>query len=220
MEVWKNFEYKSSVPFIRWSYPEDNKTDLNSFFKKRSVLPELFLGLILFASINSWANTSQSIGNLIIYLLWVLIAFGLFTLAIANGKTLLLPNAITLPLTLLIILFQLFIVILTGNAGLLGSAIIGGLIVGGIPYIIFQLSQGRWIGGGDVKLGFAAGLLLGWKIGLLCLGIMITLTILTIVVEVISSKASKTKSPFRIGTGVMWVFSIFIALFVGQSLFS
>ncbi len=220
MDTWKNFEYKSSVPFIRWGYPEDKKTDLNSLLKKRSILPELFLGLILFASFNSWAETSQSFGNLIIYLLWALIAFGLFTLAIANGKTLLLPDAITRPLTILIILFQLFMAIQTDNAGLLGSAILGGLIVGGIPYLIFQISNGKWIGGGDVKLGFAAGLLLGWKVGLLCLGIMIVLTLLTIGVEVISSKASKTKSPFRVGTGVMWVLSIFIALFVGQSLFS
>lgn len=220
MQAWSKFDYKSSVPFIRWNYPEDKKTDLNSLFQKRSVLPELLLGLILFVSFNSWADTSQSFGNLIIYILWALIAIGLFTLAIANGKTLLLPNAITRPLTLLIILFQLFVAIQTDNAGLLGSAIVGGLIAGGVPYLIFQISQGKWIGGGDVKLGFAAGLLLGWKIGLLCLGIMITLTALTIVVEVVSSKASKTKSPFRVGTGVMWVLSIFLALFIGQSLFS
>ncbi len=215
MEYWKNFEYKSSVPFIRWNYPEDKKTNLDSLFKKRSVIPELALGFLLFASFNSWADTSQSLGNLIIYLLWVLIAVALFTLAIANGKTLLLPNAITRPLTLLIIIFQVFVAVQTDNAGLLGGAVLGGLIVGSIPYLLFQVSQGRWIGGGDVKLGFAAGLLLGWRVGLLCLGIMVVLTALSIFAEVVSSKVSKTSSPFRIGTGVLWVLSIFLALFIG-----
>jgi prepilin signal peptidase PulO-like enzyme (type II secretory pathway) len=32
-------------------------------------------------------------------------------------------------------------------------------IAGGIYYVLFQVSDGRWIGGGDVKLGFALGLL-------------------------------------------------------------
>ena len=35
----------------------------------------------------------------------------------------------------------------------------GTLIGGGIFYIIYQLSQGKWIGGGDVRLGFLLGLL-------------------------------------------------------------
>lgn len=220
MQYWKNFEYKSSVPFMRWNYPEDKKTNLDSLFKKRSVIPEIILGFLLFASFNSWADTSQSLGNLIIYLLWILIAIALFTVAIANGKTLLLPDVITKPLTLLIIVFQIFVAVQTNNAGLLGSALLGGLIVGGVPYLLFQVSQGRWIGGGDVKLGFAAGLLLGWKMGLLCLGIMVAATLFSVLIEYASSKASKTATPFRIGTGVLWVVSIFLALFIGQQLFS
>ncbi len=220
MKYWKNFEYKSSVPFIRWNYPEDKKTSLDSLFKKRSIIPELVLGFLLWASFNSWSDTSQSLGNLIIYLLWALIAVALFTLAIANGKTLLLPDVITRPLTLLIVVFQIFVAVQTNNYGILGTALLGGLLVGGVPYLLFQISQGRWIGGGDVKLGFAAGLLLGWKTGLICLGIMLALTGISMFAEVVSSKASKTESPFRIGTGVLWVSSIFLALFIGQQLFS
>lgn len=220
MQSLDNFKYRTSIPFVRWKYPDDKKSDLNSVFQRRNVLPELLLGIILYASFNSWSDTSQSLGNLIIYILWALIAFVLFTLALANGKTLLLPDVLTRPLTILIIVFQVFVAVQTNNAGVLGSAILGGLLVGGVPYLLFQLSQGKWIGGGDVKLGFAAGLLLGWKMGLICLGVMIALTIISMFAEYVSSKASKTKSPFRVGTGVMWVLSIFLALFIGQSLFS
>jgi prepilin signal peptidase PulO-like enzyme (type II secretory pathway) len=35
------------------------------------------------------------------------------------------------------------------------------VIGGGIFYILFQVSQGKWIGGGDVKLGALLGLYLG-----------------------------------------------------------
>lgn len=220
MQAWVNFKYKSSIPFIRWNYPEHKKSDLSSIFKKRSLLPELFLGILLYASFSSWADSSQSIGNLIIFILWALIATTLITLAIVNVKTFLLPDVITRPLTLLIIVFQLFVAVQTDDAGLLGSAIIGGMLVGGILYLIFQLSQGRWIGGGDVKLGFAAGLLLGWKIGLLCLGFMIALMGISIFIEAVSSKVSKTASPFKIGTGVLWVLSIIMALLIGQQIFN
>lgn len=144
-----------------------------------------------------------------------MIAVALLTLAIVNGKTLLLPDAVTRPLMLLIIIFQLFAAVQTDNAGLLGSAILGG-----ISYFLFQISQCRWIGGGDVKLGFAAGLLLGWKTGLICLGIMLVLTGISMFAEVASSRASKTELPLRIGTGVLWVLSIFLAFFIGQQLFS
>lgn len=211
-----NFEYKTSVPFLRWFYPDDKKSDLASIYKRRGVLPELILGFILFISFNSWAQTSQSFGNLIIYVFWAIILLGLFTLALVNGKTMLLPDKITRPLTLAVIVFQIFVAIQTSNLGVLGSAILGGLLVGGVPYILFQVSNGRWIGGGDVKLGFLAGLLLGWKLGLFCIGFMVVLTAISMLAEYIGSKASKTHTPFRIGTGVLWVTSILLALLIGQ----
>ena len=42
--------------------------------------------------------------------------------------------------------------------------IIGMIIVSGVLYLMYFLSNGRAIGGGDVKLMAACGLLLGWKL--------------------------------------------------------
>ena len=216
--VIESFKYKTSIPFVRWAYPKDKKSDLNGLFQKRSILPELLLGVVLYASFNSWADTTQSVGSTVIYAVWAIIVFALFTLALTNIKTLMLPDAITRPLTVLIIAFQFLLAILTNDWGILGSALLGGLIVGGIPFLLFQISQGRWIGGGDVKLGFAAGLLLGWEMGLLCVGIMIAITALSMLIEYISSKFSKMKTPYRIGTGVLWTLSIFLALFIWSAI--
>ncbi len=44
----------------------------------------------------------------------------------------------------------------------LRSLIIGALIGGGIFLIQFIISRGRWIGGGDVRLGFMMGVWLGY----------------------------------------------------------
>lgn len=49
------------------------------------------------------------------------------------------------------------------------SYIIGFFLVSGIFYIIYLLTKGAGIGGGDIKLMAAAGLLLGWKYILLAM---------------------------------------------------
>lgn len=213
----KKYEYKTSIPFIRWFFPDDNK-DLDSAVKGRGFLPELLLALILFLSFNSWTQTTQSLGNLIVYILWAVVVALLLTLALANAKTFLLPNALLKPLALVITAFQLLVAVQTGNAGVLGSAVLGALILGGIPYLLFQISSGRWIGGGDVKLGFIAGLLLGWKVGLFCLAVMVGLVLLSFLVEYITAKISKTHTPSRIPTGVLWVVAIMLSVVIGQQI--
>ena len=181
-------------------------------------MPEILLALVLFLSFNSWTQTTQNIGNLIIYLLWAVIVFLLFTLALANAKTFLLPNVILKPLAIAVIAFLVIVTIQTDNAGLIGSALLGGLILGGIPYLLFQISSGRWIGGGDTKLGFIAGLLLGWKLALFCLAVMVGLVLLSFMIEYITSKLSKTHTPTRIPTGVLWVVAIMISVIIGRQL--
>lgn len=210
-------EYRTSIPLLRWLYPNDSK-DLESAVKGRGFLTEILLALVLFLSFNSWTQTTQNIGNLIIYLLWAVIVFLLFTLALANAKTFLLPNVILKPLAIAVIAFLAIVTIQTDNAGLIGSALLGGLILGGIPYLLFQISSGRWIGGGDTKLGFIAGLLLGWKLALFCLAVMVGLVLLSFMIEYITSKLSKTHTPTRIPTGVLWIVAIMISVIIGRQL--
>ncbi len=210
-------EYRTSIPFLRWFYPKDSK-DLESAVKSRSFLPEILLALTLLLSFNSWTQATQSIGNLITYLLWAVIVILLFTLALANVKTLLLPDVLIKPLAIAVIVFQIFVALQTDNMGLLGSAVIGALILGGIPYLLFQVSAGKWIGGGDVKLGFIAGLLLGWKLGLFCLGVMVGLVLLSFTIEHFTSKLSKMHTPVRIPTGILWVAAILLSVIIGQQI--
>lgn len=64
--------------------------------------------------------------------------------------------------------------------------VIGFFAVSGFLYLLYWFSGGAWIGGGDVKLMAAAGLLLGWKLILVAfvvgcvLGSIIHLTIMAI----------------------------------------
>ena len=44
------------------------------------------------------------------------------------------------------------------------SNLIGALAVSGFFYLMFFFSKGKWIGGGDVKLGFWIGWLASWQL--------------------------------------------------------
>ena len=49
--------------------------------------------------------------------------------------------------------------------------VIGFFAVSGFLYLLYVITNGRGIGGGDIKLMAAAGLLVGWKLIILSLGI-------------------------------------------------
>lgn len=92
---------------------------------------------------------------------WLLILVGLMALTVYDLRWMLLPNRIMLPVGVLATLFALASIFMNGNVL---SDIINTLLAvavgGGIFYALYQLSGGKWIGGGDVKLGWVLGLLL------------------------------------------------------------
>ena len=49
------------------------------------------------------------------------------------------------------------------------SMLIGAGIGGGFFFLQYSLSKGRWVGGGDVRLGFFMGIILGWPLIVLAL---------------------------------------------------
>lgn len=207
-------KFKAYVPFIRMTQPQKHK-DLESSVRGRSFLPELlFIGVLIF-SYSYLQQGFESVGNILIFAVWVAVLALLFTLALNNKETFMLPDALVKPIGVSAIVFQILTAVEGNNINVLFSALFGALIVGGIPYILFQVSGGKWIGGGDTKLGFVAGILLGWKLGLLCVGVMVSLVILSFLIEFTVGKLSKTHVPSMIPTGVLWVTSIIISMLVG-----
>ncbi len=68
--------------------------------------------------------------------------------------------------------------------------VIGLFSVSVFLYILYQVSRGAAIGGGDVKLMGAAGLFLGWKLGILA---FILGCILGAIIHVLRMRISKAK---------------------------
>lgn len=100
-------------------------------------------------------------GNILVFLIWLGVLVGLIALAVYDIRWMILPNKIIFPLYILVAAFILTQFILTPDYNLIVSSLWGVLIGGGIFYILFQVSGGKWIGGGDVKLGFLLGAIAG-----------------------------------------------------------
>ncbi len=100
--------------------------------------------------------------EIILFGLWLGLITGFMALLVYDLRWFLLPNRLIYPLAVLGGIYAA-ISILSDDKPLtaLISTIIAVAIGGGIFYLLFQMSGGKWIGGGDVKLGWLLGLVLG-----------------------------------------------------------
>lgn len=94
---------------------------------------------------------------------WLVFLTGFMALAVYDLKWFLLPDKIIYPLYYVAILQVVLgkIVLNSATAVTIPAVAWGFLVGGGIFYLLFQVSNGKWIGGGDVKLGGLLGLILG-----------------------------------------------------------
>lgn len=123
-------------------------------------LTELAVPVLFVISYLAWPLAFEGVG-LFQFILWCVFIVGFVALASYDFRWFLLPNKIVFPLIGLGVFQALVVAIWTGNWKVVLSAAFGALVVGGIFYLLFQVSQGTWIGGGDVKLGIVLGILAG-----------------------------------------------------------
>lgn len=93
------------------------------------------------------------------------------------------------------------------------SLLLGMVIGGGFFLLQYIVSSGRWIGGGDVRMGVMMGAWLGWQNTLLAMFIAYVLGALVGVVLLLSKKAErKTEVPF----GTFLAIGTMAALYYGE----
>jgi prepilin signal peptidase PulO-like enzyme (type II secretory pathway) len=126
-----------------------------------SPLVELLMPTVFVASYLFWPETLAG-AEWLNFGLWLVCLVGLVALMVYDLRWMLLPNKVLFPLFIpasAMVLVEALA--LEHSIWPVFRAVGGVLIGGGIFYLIFQVSSGKWIGGGDVKLGFLLGLLLG-----------------------------------------------------------
>ncbi|PLX28806.1 hypothetical protein C0581_00735 [Candidatus Parcubacteria bacterium] len=95
------------------------------------------------------------------------------------------------------------------------SLLLGAVIGASFFLIQFVISKGRWVGGGDIRIGLLMGAILGWKLLLLALWVAYVIgAIIGVALLVLRKKKMKSPVPF----GVFLTFATFIVMFWGQKI--
>lgn len=145
-----------------------------------------------------WPNALQGL-NIVIFVLYLIFITCLMAMLVYDIKFMILPNkmliAAVFPVISLVILRIIFS---STKVDETLSTIFGVLAFGGLFYVLFQYSQGKWIGGGDVKLGFLLGAFLGSpRLSLFAIFVASLIGLVTIVLLSTHKKIGlSTKVPF------------------------
>lgn len=158
---------------------------------------EIVTPLLFVLSYIVWPFGWQA-GGVALFTLWLLIIVGFVALCVYDFRWQILPDRIVAAVGCLVSLHLVTELIVRWDVHRLIGALWGIIFGAGIFWLIFQLSDGRLIGGGDVKLGVVYGLLLGGPINsLLCIFLASLLGTLVALPSAVVGKTSRTtKIPF------------------------
>ncbi|HEX4774336.1 MAG TPA: prepilin peptidase [Candidatus Saccharimonadales bacterium] len=122
---------------------------------------ELATALLFVASYAWWPEALKG-AQVAVFILWLLLLVGLMALLVYDLRWLLLPDRIVYPLSAIAVVIAVINIASANRPAMaLVDVVLAVAIGGGIFYLIFQMSGGKWIGGGDVKLGWLLGLVAG-----------------------------------------------------------
>ena len=188
------------VPIFSWVFLRGKCRYCKAPIAAQYPIVEIIGGVFAAISYASWPYALGTTLEAAIFVLWMLLFTVLLALAVYDVRWRLLPDRLVLPATILGVAFLLAVAMSTGDWLALGHAIIAGAFFAVFFYGIFQISGGRWIGGGDVKLAFLLGLLAGSLLHVvLLLFIASVLGTLAAIVQAARSKlaiSSKTEIAF------------------------
>lgn len=95
------------------------------------------------------------------FVTWLIITVILVCLTVYDIRWMLLPDRMIAPLTVLAVVLVGWLSIVERNTNFAWGPLAGALVLSGLFYGLFQVSKGKWIGGGDVKIAVALGLISG-----------------------------------------------------------
>ena len=123
-------------------------------------LIELLTAVLFLVGYVSWPYGHDVSGTIQLIFFGIYIVF-FMALAVYDTRWFLLPDRLVFPVIGVTIVELLVKVLLHGDIMTLWSAIMSVAVIYGLFWGLYQVSRGEWIGGGDVKLAIALGVIVG-----------------------------------------------------------
>ena len=209
---------KDLLPIISWFWLKGRCRYCHKPISPQYPLVEAGTALLFVLSYLSWPHYPLStINSTLDFVFWLGFLTGLVAIAVYDIRWMLIPNKIVYPLIIIATLQFLFkIVIFESSPSTLINTILSVAVAGGLFYGLFQVSQGKWIGGGDVKLGFLLGLILSDPILSMMMIFIASLLGLAVTAPLLFTGRLKLKA--RIPFGPLLIAATIIVKLFGPSL--
>lgn len=152
---------KDLVPVVSWLYLRGKCRYCHQPISWQYPLVESLTAILFVVSYSCWPTGLGHLYQQVLFGLWLLLVTGFMALSVYDIRWYLLPNRLLYPLYAPAVVWTAIVLShvdkrpITVLVELAGALFIGG----GLFYGIYQLSRGKWIGGGDVRLGWLLGLI-------------------------------------------------------------
>ncbi len=205
------------VPVFSWLWLRGKCRYCKKPIDRSMVVAEVLFGIFFLLSYVFWPFGLGSAVEISLFGLWLVALTLMAVLFVYDQRWGYLPDKVVAPLVVVALVF--FVVQMFLRTTPLPVAVLEGLYalapIAGLYGLLYAVSRGKWIGFGDVKLGIALGLLLGWQGALVALVLANFIGFLYVLPALVTKK---TKTTAHIPFGPFLIVATVLALLWGDAL--
>ncbi|MBP7857625.1 MAG: prepilin peptidase [Candidatus Saccharimonadales bacterium] len=151
---------KDLIPLVSWLMLHGRCRYCHKTISRQYPLVECFTGLLFIGLFLCWPFSLHGIG-LVLFIFTLMCSVLFVALGVYDYKWYILPDKLVFTLLGVAILQAAAMSILHREWRLLIDPALGGILLFGLFWLIYQISDGQGIGGGDVKLALPLGIIAG-----------------------------------------------------------
>lgn len=205
---------KDLIPVVSWLLVKGRCRYCKKPISAQYPIVEILTGISFSLSLYFWPFKLTGIGW-VVFAVWLFVLMLFIALSVYDIKWMLLPNSMVLAVTIATAILILALGIYEANYSIMWAPL-GGLTLFGVLWLLFQVSKGKWIGGGDVKLAFTLGLLAGSPVKALLVLFLASFIGTIVVLPLLATGKSKISA--KIPFGPLLMIATVIIFFFGQAL--
>lgn len=225
----KKIRWYDNIPLlsfvILWGQCRDCKKKISWEYPLIELVTGLLFAAVAWKFLGTWGFTADpsrifTSHDIVEMSFWLFSVCYLVLIFFHDLDFMLIPDAAIYPAIIVTLVFQYY-KYFQGPLGIatLKAPITGALFAAFVAALFFffliWISKGKWIGGGDVKLGFLAGAIVGWPKVLFVLFFAYMIgAVISLVLIALKKKTWKSQIPF----GPFLVTGIFIVLFFSEQI--